>query len=71
MFGVLLYMTVVIPGLRTVCVPIEGETRDVQIEALRVLAAGNTLIAGCLGLVLALQVRGLSSRFAERTSHIL
>jgi len=55
MFGVLLYMTVVIPGLRTVCVPIEGETRDVQIEALRVLAAGNTLIAGCLGLVLALQ----------------
>jgi len=58
MFGVLLYMTVVIPGLRTVCTPIEGETRAVQVEALRVLAAGNTLIAACLGLVLALQVRG-------------
>lgn len=56
MFGVLLYMTVVIPGLRTVCTPIEGETRAVQVEALRVLAAGNTLIAACLGLVLALQV---------------
>ena len=56
MFGVLLYMTVVIPGLRTVCAPVEGETRDVQIEALRVLAAGNTLIAACLGLVLAFQV---------------
>jgi ER membrane protein SH3 len=55
----MLYTTVVIPGIRTVAVPIEGETREDQVEALRVLAAGNTLIVICLGLVLALQARYL------------
>ncbi len=52
----MLYTTVVIPGIRTVAVPLESETREDQVEALRVLAAGNTLIVLCLGLVLALQV---------------
>ncbi|CAG7847897.1 SubName: Full=Uncharacterized protein {ECO:0000313/EMBL:CCA74527.1} [Serendipita indica DSM 11827] len=54
-FGIMLYTTVVIPGIRTVAVPLESETREDQVEALRVLAAGNTLIILCLGLVLALQ----------------
>ncbi|KAG8804293.1 hypothetical protein FRC16_010622 [Serendipita sp. 398] len=51
----MLYTTVVIPGIRTVAIPLEQETREDQVEALRVLAAGNTLIVVCLGLVLALQ----------------
>lgn len=55
-FGIMLYTTVVIPGIRTVAAPIEEDTREDQVEALRVLAAGNTLIIICLGLVLALQV---------------
>jgi hypothetical protein len=52
----MLYTTVVIPGIRTVADPLETDTRTDQVEALRVLAAGNTLIVLCLGLVLALQV---------------
>ncbi|KAG9052949.1 hypothetical protein FS842_008983 [Serendipita sp. 407] len=54
-FAIMLYTTVVIPGIRTVAIPLEQETREDQVEALRVLAAGNTLIVVCLGLVLALQ----------------
>lgn len=54
-FGIMLYTTVVIPGIRTVAEPLENDTRTDQVEALRVLAAGNTLIVVCLGLVLALQ----------------
>lgn len=51
----MLYTTVVIPGIRTVADPLPDETRQDQTEALRVLAAGNTLIVICLGLVLAFQ----------------
>jgi imidazoleglycerol phosphate synthase glutamine amidotransferase subunit HisH len=63
-FGVMLYTTVVIPGIRTVADPIEEETRQDQTEALRVLAAGNTLIVICLGLVIALQA---GQEWARRT----
>lgn len=59
-FGIMLYTTVVIPGVRTVANPLDVDTREDQVEALRVLAAGNTLIVVCLGLTLALQV-GFSS----------
>lgn len=55
----MLYTTVVIPGVRTVANPLDVDTREDQVEALRVLAAGNTLIMVCLGLVLTLQVRSL------------
>jgi hypothetical protein len=58
-FGIMLYTTVVIPGVRTVANPLDVDTREDQVEALRVLAAGNTLIVVCLGLALALQVRSL------------
>jgi len=54
-FGIMLYTTVVIPGIRTVANPLDVDTREDQVEALRVLAAGNTLIVVCLGLTLALQ----------------
>lgn len=60
----MLYTTVVIPGIRTVADPIEEETRQDQTEALRVLAAGNTLIVICLGLVIALQA---GQEWARRT----
>jgi hypothetical protein len=54
-----MYITVTIPSIRTVVTPVEGvDTREDQIEALRVLSAGNTLIIVLLGGVLALQVRG-------------
>jgi imidazoleglycerol phosphate synthase glutamine amidotransferase subunit HisH len=60
----MLYTTVVIPGIRTVADPMEEETRLDQTEALRVLAAGNTLIVICLGLVIALQA---GQEWARRT----
>lgn len=56
-----MYLTVTIPSIRTVVTPVEGvDTREDQIEALRVLSAGNTLIIVLLGGVLALQVRELN-----------
>jgi hypothetical protein len=57
-FATAMYITVTIPAIRTVVTPVEGvDTREDQIEALRVLSAGNTLIIVLLGGVLALQVR--------------
>ncbi|EJD48001.1 Shr3 amino acid permease chaperone [Auricularia subglabra TFB-10046 SS5] len=55
MFGFIVYMSVVLPGLRTVVTPTETETEELRREAVRVLAAGNTLIVLCLVGVLALQ----------------
>lgn len=53
-----MYITVTIPTLRTVVRPVEGvDTRQDQIDAMRVLSAGNTLIMVLLGGILALQVR--------------
>ena len=67
-----MYITVTIPAIRTVVTPVEGvDTREDQIEALRVLSAGNTLIIVLLGGVLALQVRETTSVLwrAEHRSH--
>jgi len=51
-----MYITVTIPSIRTVVTPVAGvETREDQIDALRVLSAGNTLNMVLLGGVLALQ----------------
>jgi len=51
-----MYITVTVPTIRTVVTPVEGvDTREDQIEALRVLSAGNALIMVLLGGVLALQ----------------
>jgi hypothetical protein len=60
-----MYITVTIPSIRTVVTPVEGvDTREDQIEALRVLSAGNTLIIVLLGGVLALQVRELNGEWS-------
>ena len=57
-FATAMYITVTIPTIRTVVMPVEGvDTREDQIDALRVLSAGNTLIMVLLGGLLALQVR--------------
>jgi ER membrane protein SH3 len=52
-----MYITVTIPAIRTVVTPVEGvDTREDQIEAMRILSAGNTLMMVLLGGVLTLQV---------------
>jgi len=50
------YLTVTIPSLRTIVDPVAGvDTRDDQIEAMRVLSAGNTIMVILLAGVLLLQ----------------
>jgi len=55
-FGLAVYITVVVPTLRTIVGPLADETRQVRIEAMTVLSAANIIITFCLGLVLLLQV---------------
>nr|VWO94604.1 Glycogen debranching enzymye [Ganoderma boninense] len=55
-FALAVYMTVGIPACRTVADPVPNvDTKDDQIEALRILSAGNTIIIVLLGGILALQ----------------
>lgn len=54
-----------IPSLKTIVVPLPEETIAERIEALRVLAAGNTILAMILGLVLAMQAGQEYARRAE------
>ena len=61
-----MYITVGIPSCRTVADPVpDVDTREDQIEALRVLSAGNTIIIALLGGVLALQASPLSCSFSR------
>ncbi len=60
MFAIAVYLTVIIPTLRTIAEPLEEETREDRIEAMRVLSAANVIIVVCLGGILALQVSELS-----------
>lgn len=62
-FAIALYLSVTVPALRTIVDPVEVDTREDRIEAMRVLAAGNTIIVVLLGAILALQV-------SERASYI-
>jgi len=55
--GLVIYISVSIGALRTSLTPLEHETLDLRQEAIRVFAAGNVLIAGCLLGVLLMQVR--------------
>ncbi|KAI0272661.1 Shr3 amino acid permease chaperone [Gloeopeniophorella convolvens] len=55
-FAIAMYTTVTIPAIQTVVAPVEGvDTRQDQVEAMRVLSAGNTLMMALLGGILALQ----------------
>jgi len=43
-FGIALYLTVTVPSLRTIVDPVSGvDTKEDQIEAMRVLCAGNVI----------------------------
>ncbi|EIM80514.1 uncharacterized protein STEHIDRAFT_37844, partial [Stereum hirsutum FP-91666 SS1] len=55
-FSIGVYTGVTIPALRTIVTPLEGiDTREDQIEAAKVLSAGNTIIMVLLGSVLLMQ----------------
>ena len=52
-----MYLSVTLQSLRTIVTPVEGvDTREDRVEAMRILAAGNTIIILLLGVILALQV---------------
>ena len=68
-FALSVYLSVGLPASRTIAAPVEGvDTRADQIEALRLLSAGNTIIIALLGMVLALQVRCRSPSLEALTS---
>ncbi|PBK72252.1 related to SHR3-endoplasmic reticulum packaging chaperone [Armillaria ostoyae] len=64
-FAIAVYLTVIIPTLRTIAEPLEEETREDRIEAMRVLSAANVIIVVCLGAILALQA---GQEWARRTT---
>lgn len=67
--AIAVYVTVTIPALRTIVTPVvDIDTRDDQIEAMRVLSAGNTIMVVLLGAVLVLQVRITPSK---RSRHLI
>ena len=56
-FCISIYLTVIIPALRTIVTPLERvDTREDRIEAMRVLSAGNVMIMVGLVAILVLQV---------------
>lgn len=67
LIGIILYISVTLPTLRSVVAPIAEESIADQREALTVLVAGNTLIVLCLLGILLLQVR--TSQCSIPSSH--
>ncbi|KAG6855951.1 hypothetical protein H0H87_009117 [Tephrocybe sp. NHM501043] len=67
MFGVALYLTVTVPALQAIVTPagVEDVTQEDRIQAIRVLAAGNVIVAVCLGGILFLQAGQEYARRAE------
>ena len=62
-FCISIYLTVIIPSLRTIVTPLEGvDTREDRIEAMGVLSAGNVMIMVGLVAILVLQVSENSTR---------
>jgi hypothetical protein len=57
------YVTVTIPALRTIVDPLAEDSRNDRVEAMRILAAGNTIIMFVLGAILALQASVYNSLF--------
>ncbi|KDQ19028.1 hypothetical protein BOTBODRAFT_103426 [Botryobasidium botryosum FD-172 SS1] len=55
LFGVILYIAVAVPTLRTIVEPLAEDTYEDRVEAVRVLAAGNTITILCLLGVLVMQ----------------
>ncbi|KAF7309595.1 hypothetical protein MIND_00330500 [Mycena indigotica] len=63
-FALAVYVTVVVPMLRTIVTPQAGDSRSDQVEALTILSAANIIIVACLALVLLLQA---GQEYARRT----
>ncbi|KAH9479620.1 hypothetical protein JR316_0008215 [Psilocybe cubensis] len=64
-FAIVVYLTVNINSLRTIVDPVQNvESREDQVMAMRVLAAGNVIIIASLGLILLLQA---GQEWAQRT----
>jgi len=54
--AIALYLSVTLPSLRTIVDPVKDvDTREDRIEAMRILAASNTIIVVLLGAILVLQ----------------
>ncbi|KZT27784.1 Shr3 amino acid permease chaperone [Neolentinus lepideus HHB14362 ss-1] len=67
MFSIALYFTVTIPSAQTIVDPVpDVDTREDQIEAMRVLSASNTIAIVLLGGILALQAGQEYARRIER-----
>ncbi|KAJ7180428.1 Shr3 amino acid permease chaperone [Mycena filopes] len=64
-FALSLYLTVVVPALRTIVTPLEEETRSDRIQAMQLLSAANIIIMVCLGLILLLQAGQEYARRAD------
>ena len=57
MAAVVLYLSVILPGVKTIVDPLPTETEAERMETLRVIGAGNTMGIVCLVAVLFMQVR--------------
>ncbi|THH32396.1 hypothetical protein EUX98_g1815 [Antrodiella citrinella] len=65
-FAIVVYISVGIPASRTIATPVpDVDTREDQVEALRILSAGNVIMAVCLGGVLVLQIGETYARHVE------
>ena len=58
-FAIAVYLTVTIPSLRTIVTPADVDTRGDRIEAMQILAAGNSIMMITLGAILVFQVSRL------------
>ncbi|KAF9256206.1 hypothetical protein L218DRAFT_936937 [Marasmius fiardii PR-910] len=54
-FGMAVYITVIVPMLGTTVAPAEVDTELDRLEAMRVLSAANVIVVICLGAILTLQ----------------
>jgi len=63
-FAIAVYVTVIIPSLRTIVIPLEIDSKEDRLEAMRVLSAANIIIIGCLGGILTLQA---GQEYAKRS----
>ncbi|KAI0788831.1 Shr3 amino acid permease chaperone [Abortiporus biennis] len=55
-FAIAVYLSVDVPASRTIATPVpDVDTKEDQVEALRILSAGNVIIIVLLGAILALQ----------------
>lgn len=56
MAAVVLYLAVVVPGVKQLMDPLSKDTEEERVEVLRIIGAGNTMAIACLVAVLAMQV---------------